>query len=123
MMTLRAKQIRAARKGFTIVELLVAVLILAVGVLSLASTSGVVLQQMNGANTQTHGSYIAASRFEDLSGRKCMGLDGTGSTTSRGVTETWTVTAAENSTMVASVTIVMQGRTTPELYKTVISCF
>jgi prepilin-type N-terminal cleavage/methylation domain-containing protein len=112
-----------AREGFTIVELLVAIVILAIGVLGLAGTSAVVLQQMSGGNTQQIGSQIAASRFEKIAGRKCTGFAPSGTRYSRGVTETWNYAAADNGTMVATVTLNIQGRTQPEVYSTVISCF
>jgi prepilin-type N-terminal cleavage/methylation domain-containing protein len=112
-----------AQSGFTIVELLVAVVILAIGVLGLAGTSAVVLQQMNGGNTQQVGSQIAASRFEKMASRKCTGFALSGSRYTRGVTETWAYKAAENNTMVATVTLNIQNRTQPEVYQTVISCF
>src|SRR6185436_7692637 len=94
---------RSGRAGFTIVELLVAVVILAIGVLGLAGTSAVVLQQMTGGNTQMLGAQMAASRFERMAGRKCTGFATSGVRYSRGVTETWSYSAGENGTMVASV--------------------
>jgi prepilin-type N-terminal cleavage/methylation domain-containing protein len=113
----------ADRGGFTIVELLVAIVILAIGVLGLAGTTAVVARQMTGGHAQTMGSYIAASRFENLSGRTCAGLAGSGTATVRGVKETWSIVASENATMTATVTVVIPDRVQPELYKTVISCF
>ena len=109
--------------GFTIVELLVAVVILAVGVLGLAGTSAYVMQQMTGANTQQIGSQIAASRFEKIASRKCTGFATSGSSYSRGVTQTWSYKAAENNTLIATVTLNIQGRKNAEVYETVVSCF
>ncbi len=114
---------RASRAGFTIVELLVAVVILAIGVLGLAGTSAVVLQQMTGGNSQLLGSQMAASRFEKMAGRNCTGFATSGTRYSRGVTETWSYAASDNGTMIATVSLAIQGRTQPEQYQTVIACF
>ena len=111
------------RGGFTIVELLVAIVILAVGILGLAGTSAVVLQQMNGGNTQMLGSQYAASRFEKMASRACNTYPATGSRYSRGITETWTYVQGDNKTMVATLTLNLQGRKNSEVYQTTISCF
>ena len=112
-----------ARDGFTIVELLVAVVILAVGVLGLAATSAVVLQQMTGAKVQTNASQIAQSRVELLAGKSCPAMAFTGSATSGQVKETWTVTPSSNRTLTANVSVTFPGRTNPEQFNTVIACF
>jgi prepilin-type N-terminal cleavage/methylation domain-containing protein len=112
-----------SRRGFTIVELLVAVILLAIGLLGLAGTSGVVLRQMTRGNAQSMGSQVAASRFEMLAGRLCNATPTSGTATSRGVTESWSVTTAANETAIATVSVTMTGRKNAEAFSTVISCF
>jgi type IV pilus assembly protein PilV len=114
--------VQKRRSGFSIVELLVAVVILAIGVLALAGTSAIVLRQMTGARTQTNASQIASSRIEYMSGMDCAGLAASGSSTTPGVTESWTVKAADNGTIQAEVSVTIRGRTSPEVFRTVIAC-
>lgn len=65
---------RATRHGFTLVELIVAIMILTVGVLGLASTAAVVSRQTGGGTQQTIAANIASSRFERLRGRSCSAI-------------------------------------------------
>jgi type IV pilus assembly protein PilV len=82
---------RARRSGFTLVELIVAMLMLTIGLLGLAGVGAVVLKQMKGGTYQTIAASIAQSRFEQLEGDACASVAG-GTATVRGMTETWTVT-------------------------------
>ena len=87
------------RAGFTIIEVIVAILILTIGVLALAGTAAVVTRQMAWGNRQTVASTIAQARFDSLSSVRCSTLAANGATTtgtttlrSGQVTETWQVT-------------------------------
>lgn len=88
-----SRSIRRARDraGFTLVELIVAMLMLTIGLLGLAGVGAVVLKQMKGGTYQTIAASIAQSRFEQLEGDPCASIV-SGSATSRGMTEKWTVT-------------------------------
>lgn len=81
---------RGSRSGFTIVELIVAMLMLTIGLLGLAGVGAVVLKQMKGGTYQTIAASIAQSRFEQLEGDPCTSIT-SGSATVRGMAETWTV--------------------------------
>lgn len=83
---------RTGRSGFTIVELIVAMLMLTIGLLGLAGVGAVVLKQMKGGTYQTIAASIAQSRFEQLEGDPCATIVG-GSASVRGMTENWYVTA------------------------------
>ena len=76
------------RKGFTIVELVAAILILVVGVLGLASTAAVVMRQINGSSMQTRAAMLAQSRLERMRSINCNAL-ANGTATTNGITETW----------------------------------
>lgn len=93
-----------ARRGFTLVELIAAILILVVGVLGLASTAAVVMRQLTASSMQTRAAMTAQSRLEQLRSVPCANMaDGTA--TSSGVTETWSVTVnARTATLVDVVT-------------------
>ena len=81
---------RTGRAGFTIVELIVAMLMLTIGLLGLAGVGAVVLKQMKGGTYQTIAASIAQSRFEQLEGDPCASII-SGAATVRGMSETWTV--------------------------------
>jgi len=79
-----------ARGGFTLVELIVAIIILVVGVLGLASAAAVVMRQITGSSFQNRAAAIAQSRFEQLRAIPCANAVG-GTASSGGVTERWNV--------------------------------
>lgn len=80
------------RSGFTLVELIVAMLMLTIGLLGLAGVGAVVLKQMKGGTYQTIAASIAQSRFEQFEGDPCASIV-SGTASVRGMTETWTATA------------------------------
>lgn len=80
------------RTGFTLVELIVAMLMLTIGLLGLAGVGAVVLKQMKGGTYQTIAASIAQSRFEQFEGDPCSTI-ASGSATVRGMQEKWTVSA------------------------------
>jgi prepilin-type N-terminal cleavage/methylation domain-containing protein len=80
------------RRGMSLVELIVGIVVLTIGMLGLAGVSTVVLRQMNGSANQTLATTLAQSRFEQFEGRSCASIVG-GTATTRGVTETWRVSA------------------------------
>jgi Tfp pilus assembly protein PilV len=97
---------RARRGGYTIVETLVAIIVLSVGVLALASSVGGVTRMMSSGQRKTRASTIAVSILDSLRNKaysnnpKCAGLvSGTGSGTLYGnnYTTAWTVTGAGTS--------------------------
>ena len=83
------------RAGFSLVELVVALMILAVGILGLASTAFVITRQMGGGNTLATAATVAASRLETMASRPCTAL-ANGTATTRGVAQAWTVTTVAN---------------------------
>lgn len=82
---LSGKRVRA---GFTLVELIIAIVILVVGVLGLASTAAVVMRQITGSSMQTRAAMMAQSRLETLRAMPCANMVA-GNATTGGVTETW----------------------------------
>lgn len=83
---------RHHRTGFTLVELIVAMLMLTIGLLGLAGVGAVVLKQMKGGTYQTIAASIAQSRFEQFEGDPCASI-ASGSATVRGMTEAWTASS------------------------------
>ncbi|MGI8497415.1 MAG: type IV pilus modification PilV family protein [Gemmatimonadaceae bacterium] len=95
---------RQPRRGFTIVELIVAVMIMSVGVLGLASTAAVVTRQMGGGARRALSASVAQSRFETLRSTPCAYIL-TGTASSRGITESWVATSAGNRQFTVSDTV------------------
>ena len=89
-MTIKSESHRA---GFTLVEVMVAIVILAVGILGLAATASVVTRQMTGAVHQSVAATVAYSRMEHIRSSDCMVMkDSTsGSAVTRNVSESWTI--------------------------------
>lgn len=80
-------------RGFTLVELMVAIMVMTVGVLGLASTAGVVTRLMSGGARQAIAANVVQTRFELLRNRRCTWLAAhtPGDTTTRGIHEKWVV--------------------------------
>ena len=78
------------RGGFTLIEVIVAIVVLSIGVLGLAGTASYVMTQMMGAREQTVAANMATAVMDSLSASPCSSLVG-GTKTRRGVTVTWVV--------------------------------
>lgn len=114
---------RPGRAGFTLVELIVAMLMLTIGLLGLAGVGAVVLKQMKGGTYQTIAASIAQSRFEQFEGDPCASIVG-GSATVRGMTESWTAVAlgSRAKTLRDTVTFVGTSGTKKVGIHTVVAC-
>lgn len=77
------------RRGFSLVELMVAIMILVIGVLGMAGTAAIITRQLNGGATQTIAASAAQARMEGLRGITCK--DTSGSATARGITENYSM--------------------------------
>jgi type II secretion system protein I len=78
------------RTGFTIIELLVALVILSAGLLALHGSSALTLRLLGGGWTRTLAANVAQQRLEQLRSSACTGA-GSGSDETRGVRQRWTV--------------------------------
>ncbi len=90
------------RRGFTLIELMLSLMLFTVGILSLGATSAVVVRVMGGAREQTLVATMAQSRFEQLRALDCSAsqLAG-GSASTRGIAEKWTVTTPSSANTAA----------------------
>ena len=109
------------RKGFTIVETLVAVIILSIGVLALATTVGGITRMMSSGQQKTRAATVAASILDSLRSNayasipKCSGLSNGSKTTGMygaRYASSWTITGAGTS---RDVTIRVAYRVGPRL--------
>lgn len=80
-----------ARRGFTIIELVVAIIIMTVGVLALATSSAGVAKQMRAGNQSGLAAMVAQARLENIRSLGCSSI-ASGTATTRGMTEKWAIT-------------------------------
>ena len=115
-----------ARRGFTLVELMVAIVILSIGILGLAATAGVVVRQMTGAVHQSVAANIAYSRMERIRTGNCVAMkDSSGSATTRNVKEKWVIVGTSGSHALLvydTITYVVRGKTKKQAYTSEFPC-
>ena len=97
--TARIRASRRNRKGFTLVELMVAMMLFSVGLLALASTSAVVVRQMGDAGNMSIAAAAASARIEQLRAASCTTAQ-KDSAIGRGVAVSWIVTPMTRSAQI-----------------------
>jgi len=78
-------------RGFTIIEVLVAVLVLTIGVLALVGTAGLVTRMVAQGHIDSEATALAAQRFEILRSEGCANMAASGSVTDGPYTIAWRV--------------------------------
>jgi len=121
-----AVHLRRSRRGASLVELIVAMLLLSVGLFSVLGTSGSVSRTLGGGMRQTVAASIAQARIDSLTSIGCQSLTPGGSTSSgsgasRGIEEKWSVVDGRNVKRI-NVALTVPGRSSPILYETIIPC-
>jgi prepilin-type N-terminal cleavage/methylation domain-containing protein len=121
--------VRQARSGFSLIEVLVAVTILAVGVVALAGSSATVTRMIGRGKSDTRAAQLASLRVEALrlaayaTTPRCTNLANGGPATSDHVTLSWTVTVNGTGRNVTVSATYGTGRGThTELLTTYIEC-
>lgn len=121
---LRARRL-APRAGLTIVEMLVAIVLLGVGLLAMGGLAVTASRQVRGGATQTVAAAVAQSRFDLLASTQCSNIANkpvfVGTATTRRVQERWVITDGNDVVFVAD-TVRVPGRTRPLVYLSVIPC-
>lgn len=113
-----------SRDGISLVEILVAVVMLTVAVGGLLGSSAAVAHQMGGGVRQTVAAAVAQARLDSLTSLSCAQLASgaaTGASATRGVKESWTVTDGRNIKTIA-VNIQIPRRMRTLVYSMVIPC-
>jgi prepilin-type N-terminal cleavage/methylation domain-containing protein len=110
-------------RGFSLVEVVVAILILTVGVLGLAASAGAITKLTAEGGRAGGAAAAADTRFEILRGTSCASMTN-GSATSGKYTVTWTVTSTTTLLRTVLVTVSYpSGRSTRTVnYTSQISC-
>jgi Tfp pilus assembly protein PilV len=100
----------SSREGFTLVELLVAVLLIDVGVLAMVSGSAVLVRRENATRTRLAAARLAANRIERLTGGGCGATSGSAGR-EHGIVEYWSASTlgADQLDLADSVAFVIDG--------------
>lgn len=109
---------RLVRMGFTLVEALVAIVLLGVGIVALASASGTVTRMIGRGKMETRAAQAASQRLELLraaagsTSPRCgsAGFASGGPVLSGGVTEKWQVSASGTTRQVRVTVTYLTGR-------------
>jgi prepilin-type N-terminal cleavage/methylation domain-containing protein len=117
---------RRARRGVTLVELLVAMTILSVGLMAIAGVSAGIARSLGESRSDNLAAMAAETRFEQLAGTACtsLSLGAWTSVTTRGVTEKYTITDAGNNTrsVVDTVKWTTRRGTRKQTFSTLLPC-
>ena len=122
---------RCHNEGFTLVEILVAIVILSVGLLALAQASGTVTTMIGRGKQDTKAALVAQARFETLrqvaatTTPKCTALaNGTRTIAQDGTTEAWTISGSGTTrTVQVSVTYRVSRGTRTVVSTSQLECF
>ena len=113
------------RKGMSLVELMVAIVLLGVGLLGMAALSLKVNEQQRAAGAQQLAALIVQSRIDSLSSIHCQALAPSGTqsgvSVTRGITERWSV-ADGNDIKIITDTVTFAARKKPLAYLSIIPC-
>lgn len=112
-MTDSAAERRGSRAGFTIIEVMIAIIVLGVGVMALVGSSAMVTRMIGAGRSSTEAVEIANSRVEQLrraaysTTPPCTHTDfAAGTAAGTGYTEKWTITTQANSIRVITDSVV-----------------
>lgn len=101
------------RRAFTLPEVLVAILVLAVGILGLTASGAYIATQAGDARAMTEGAVLAGRALDSLRALPCGSL-ASGSLTSRGSIMRWTASPGSR-TVALSATLELFTRRGPRL--------
>jgi prepilin-type N-terminal cleavage/methylation domain-containing protein len=123
--------VKQARSGFTLVEVLVAVVVLGIGIVAMAGTSGVVTRMIGRGKIDTRAVQVASQRLENLrlaaysTTPRCtaVGFASGGPVTANSVTTSWVVpNAGATRTVTVTVSYATPRGTRSETLTTIIKC-
>ena len=120
----RRRNIRA-RKGMTIIEVLVAMMILTFGLLGMAGFSLTMTKQFKAASKQETAALMVQSRIDSVASIRCQNLAPSGTQTGtyvyQGVTEKWSI-ADGNDIKVLTDSVIFPPRTRYLVYRSIVPC-
>jgi prepilin-type N-terminal cleavage/methylation domain-containing protein len=93
-------------RGFTLPEVLLALMLLGCGALALVAASATAIRAITAAETQTHATAVARTRIEHLAAGGCSTLrNGSAVDSSGAMRERWTVTTSRNGARLVTDTV------------------
>lgn len=114
-----------ARKGLSIIEVIVAMIILTFGLLGMAGFSMTLTKQFKASTKQETAALMVQSRIDSIASIRCQNLapSGTqsGTITTLGVTEKWYI-ADGNDIKTLTDTVTFSPRVNPLVYRSIIPC-
>ena len=111
-----------SQRGFTLVELMIALIIFSVGLLALASTASAIMTMMGSSQSRTLASGIAQSRFERVRATACASR-ASGSATQRGIAESWVLNRLPRADDVTvTITLISEHRQKTQVFSSYIPC-
>ncbi|MGI9076560.1 MAG: type IV pilus modification PilV family protein [Gemmatimonadaceae bacterium] len=114
------------RNGFTIIELIVAIVILAIGVLGLTGTSAVVSRTLGQGTQHAKAATLAQTRFETMRSSRCP--VSSGNAVAGKFTEKWTTVSTLGgsnlrfSEVIDSVFYSVGGKAKKQAFRSVVQC-
>lgn len=110
------------RGGFSLIELMVAIVLLSVGMLALAGSAATIVRTMASAEMETQRTQLVHSRMDALRSGGC-GQVGSGSATSGGISLSWTSEAIPRGVVVTiASSYASRGSYSQRTYRTVLAC-
>lgn len=116
------RQVQSSRRGYTIIELLIAIMIFTVGLLAMAGTASLIMMTISGSQTRTIAAAVAESRFDRMRAQGCAAHT-SGTAVTRGIREDWSVkTLARADDVTVVVTMLSNHRVRTQSYRSYIPC-
>jgi type IV pilus assembly protein PilV len=121
----RRRRSTRPRQGITIIEVIVAMMILTFGLLGMAGFSMTMTKQFKASTKQEAAALMVQSRIDSVASIRCQALapsgPQSGTLTMLGVTERWSIEDGDDiKTLTDSVTF--SPRTRPLVYRSIIPC-
>jgi prepilin-type N-terminal cleavage/methylation domain-containing protein len=113
----------SVRRGFTLVELLVAVVLVDMGLLALVTGTAILVRRQNELRARSAAVRLAGNRLQLLAAGPCVVVSGSG-TAAPGVSERWSAEATANHTreLRDSVTFSVRGAERSLVLRTRLTC-
>jgi type IV pilus assembly protein PilV len=126
---MNGQTVQKGEAGFTLVEIIIAIVVFSIGVLAIAAGSGAAYRMLGHGRRATQAGVMATQRIELLrrtansTSPRCTSLANGSATYSNGFSEAWRVTGSGNSrNVVAQVTYPTAQGTTSDSILTIIPC-
>jgi prepilin-type N-terminal cleavage/methylation domain-containing protein len=118
-----------ARAGFTIIEVLVAIIIMTTGLLAVAAGSGSVYRMLGSGRRSTAAAGVAQARLETLrrdanrTSPRCTAMAAGNASQGGGITERWLITGSGNTRTVTEIVTAPTSRgTTTDTVFAIVEC-